>query len=140
MPSDSIQHIFVLMLENRAFDHMLGFCGIAGTDAATGLPTTVNGLSGTETNVYNGVSYTVASPADYSMTIDPGHEFPDVLCQLAGPAAVYTPGGNYPAIDNSGYVASYVEATSKANLKSPPGELLKCYSPDQLPVLMALAR
>ncbi len=31
-----IKHIFVLMLENRSFDHMLGFSGITGTDAATG--------------------------------------------------------------------------------------------------------
>jgi phospholipase C len=30
------QHIFVLMLENRSFDHMLGFSGITGVDAVTG--------------------------------------------------------------------------------------------------------
>ena len=34
-----IEHVFVLMLENRSFDHMLGFSGIAGTDAATGQAT-----------------------------------------------------------------------------------------------------
>jgi len=28
IPSGPIKHIFVLMLENRAFDHMLGFSGI----------------------------------------------------------------------------------------------------------------
>jgi len=32
-----IKHVFVLMLENRAFDHMLGFSGITGTDPNTGL-------------------------------------------------------------------------------------------------------
>ncbi len=140
MPSDQIQHIFVLVLENRAFDHLLGFSGISGTDAASGLPTAVNGLSGTEKNVYDGASYPVANPADYSMSVDPGHEFPDVLCQLAGSAAVYPPGGNYPPIDNSGFVASYIEACSKANIQNSPGEIMKCYSPDQLPVLMALAK
>lgn len=140
MPSNQIQHIFVLMLENRAFDHLLGFSGISGTDAASGLPTAVNGLSGTEKNVYNGAPYQVAYRADYSMAVDPGHEFPDVLCQLAGDAAVYASGGNYPPIDNSGFVASYVEACSKANKQNPPGEIMKCYSPDQLPVLMALAK
>jgi phospholipase C len=51
MLSGQIQHIFVLMLENRAFDHLLGFSGISGTDAASGQPTAVNGLSGTEKNV-----------------------------------------------------------------------------------------
>jgi phospholipase C len=40
-----IDHVFVLVLENRSFDHMLGFSGIAGTDAVTGSPTSVNGLA-----------------------------------------------------------------------------------------------
>ena len=140
MPYDQIQHIFVLMLENRSFDHLLGFSCISGTDTASGLPTTVNGLSGTEKNIYGGTPYPIAYPADYSMVVDPGHELPDVLCQLSGSAAVYPAGGNYPPIDNSGFVASYVEACSKANKQNPPGEIMKCYSPDQLPVLTALAK
>ena len=40
-----IQHSFVLMLENRSFDHMLGFSGITGTDAVSGSRTSVNGLT-----------------------------------------------------------------------------------------------
>src|SRR5208282_93534 len=63
--------IFVLMLENRSFDHMLGFSGIAGTDAASGQPTTIRGLTGTESNAYRGQSYTVAQPADETMPVDP---------------------------------------------------------------------
>ena len=31
-----IEHVFVLMLENRSFDHMLAISGTTGTDAATG--------------------------------------------------------------------------------------------------------
>ncbi len=50
MQANQIQHIFVLMLENRAFDHMLGFSGITGIDAVTKTPTALHGLSGTETN------------------------------------------------------------------------------------------
>jgi phospholipase C len=41
----SIDHVFVLVLENRSFDHMLGFSGIVGTDAFTGTVTSVNGLA-----------------------------------------------------------------------------------------------
>jgi phospholipase C len=52
MAFDQIQHVFVLMLENRSFDHLLGFSGISGTDAATGLATTVNGLSGTQRHTW----------------------------------------------------------------------------------------
>lgn len=139
MAFDQIQHVFVLMLENRSFDHLLGFSGIKGTDAVSGVPTPVNGLTGAETNSYQGVTSTVSQPADYAMVVDPGHEFLDVLCQLCGPAATYTPGGSYPPIDCSGFIASYAAACAKANQQRPVAEILKCYSPDQLPVLNALA-
>ncbi len=128
------------MLENRAFDHLLGFSGIAGTDAATGRPTSINGLSGNENNSWNGETGKVSQPADDVMTVDPGHEFPGVLCQLAGVGAIYTPGTNYPAIDNSGFMASYAQTCAKAGLRRDPAEILKCFSPAQLPVLNALAR
>jgi phospholipase C len=130
-----IQHVFVLMLENRSFDHMLGFSGIAGTDAATGQPTRINGLTGNESNTFNGQSYPVTEGADFRMPVDPSHEFPDVLLQLCGPHATYAKGGQYPPIDNSGFVASYA-ATGGSGA---PGEVMKCYGPAQLPVLNALA-
>ena len=140
MAFDQIQHVFVLMLENRSFDHLLGFSGIKGMDAVSGLSTAVNGLTGAETNSYQGVTSTVSQSADYAMMVDPGHEFLDVLCQLCGPAAAYTPGGSYPPVDCSGFVASYAAACAKANQQRSPAEILKCYSPDQLPVLNALAK
>jgi phospholipase C len=140
MAFGQIQHVFVLMLENRSFDHLLGFSAISGADAESGLKTTVNGLSGTESNSYNGKVATVSHPADYAMVVDPGHEFTDVLSQLCGASATYTPGGQYPPVDNSGFVASYAEVCSKANQQRDVTEILKCYSPDQLPVLNALAR
>lgn len=40
--SNGVQHIFVLMLENCSFDHMLGFSGITGIDAFSGGATQVN--------------------------------------------------------------------------------------------------
>jgi len=138
--SQAVRHVFVLMLENRSFDHMLGYSGITGSDAATGQPTQLNGLAGTESNNYNGKTYPVSPAADYAMLVDPGHEFTDVLKQLCGPAAVYPPGGTYPPIDNSGFVASYVDAAAAAGKQDDPGEIMKCYSPSQLPVLNALAR
>jgi phospholipase C len=80
-----IEHMFVLMLENRAFDHMLGFSGITGQDAATGGSTQINGLSGSEANTFNGHVYGVSRGADDVMPVDPGHEFNNVLEQLCGP-------------------------------------------------------
>ncbi|HYX49673.1 MAG TPA: alkaline phosphatase family protein, partial [Ktedonobacteraceae bacterium] len=60
---------------------------------------------------------------------DPRHEFNDVKEQLCGA------GGTYPHINNSGFVTSY----SKLD-PSHPGEIMKCYAPDQLPVLTTLAQ
>jgi phospholipase C len=42
--ANAIQYVFVLMLENRSFDHMLGFSGITGTDAFSGGHTEIIGL------------------------------------------------------------------------------------------------
>ncbi|MGB8113156.1 MAG: alkaline phosphatase family protein [Candidatus Sulfotelmatobacter sp.] len=131
-----VQHVFVLMLENRAFDHMLGFAAITGRDAETGQPTQVKGLTGSESNVFNGSPYSVSKGADNVMPVDPGHEFTNVLEQLCGAGVNYPRGGAYPAIDKSGFVASYVGSGGSAA----PGEIMKCFSPDQLPVLVALAQ
>lgn len=175
--SNRIQHVFCLMLENRSFDHMLGFSGITGTDASSGSQARINGLnplglrSAVESfqtnsiggivkkegqnwppsspisvrqlltsNMFNGQSYVVQQPADYTMPLDPGHEFLDVVQQLGGLAAVYPFGGTYPPVLNSGFVASYDAAEKRDEKQDNLGEIMKCYSPgDQLPVLKALA-
>ncbi len=128
---DRIKHVFVLMLENRSFDHLLGFSNIQGIDAVTGLATTIEGLNPTDDwNLDpNGKKIFVSSPADWAMPHDPGHEFSDVKMQLCGVK------GNYPHIDNSGFAANYAHI-DPANA----GEIMKCYAPDQVPVITTLAR
>jgi phospholipase C len=119
------------MLENRSFDHMLGFSQLQGTDAVSGQPTTIEGLDpAVDWNLGpDGKKVYVSSPADWAMPHDPGHEFSDVKVQLCG---VH---GSYPQIDNSGFVANYAPIDQEN-----PGRIMKCYSPDQLPVLTTLAR
>jgi phospholipase C len=126
-----INHIFVIMLENRSFDHMLGFSGIKGMDAVTGQPTAIEGL---EDNSYwnldpHGNKIFPGAPAAWAMSFDPGHEFPDVRTQLCGS------GGNYPKINNSGFVIDYSGVDPDH-----PAEIMKCYAPNQLPVLTTLAQ
>src|SRR5438445_11096007 len=129
-----IEHVFVLMLENRSFDHLLGFSSIEGTDAETGQATRVNALAGTESNDYAGKTYRVSQGAEFVMPADPAHEFENALEQLAGSGAAYPAGGAYPAVTNSGFVASYMKGGG-AN----PEDVMQCYGPDQLPVLNELA-
>jgi len=134
--SATIQHVFVLMLENRSFDHMLGFSGITGTDAESGQPTRINGLAGTEANTFQGQTFAVAESAGFVMPADPGHEFTGVVEQLCGTGADYPPSGAYPPIVNSGFVASWVASGGQDR----PAEIMKCFSPASLPVLNALAQ
>ena len=127
-----IQHVFVLMLENHSFDNMLALSGIPGIDAATP----------SDSNTYNSVTYSVAGNAPSSMPTDPGHEFPDVVEQLAGQNAHYPNGGPYPAINNSGFAANYATTTTEGPL--PPtgdvGDIMLCFNTaTQLPVLNQLA-
>ncbi len=131
----AIEHFYVLMLENRSFDHMLGFSGITGTDAVTGLRSAIDGLTGAESNSFNGSPFPVTPGADRVMPTDPAHEFPAVVEQLCGKGIQYPHGGPFPSIDNSGFVASYVE-----NGGQDPREIMKCFTSAQLPVLNALAR
>jgi phospholipase C len=129
------KHVFVLMLENRSFDHLFGFSGLSGTDASTGGPTVAEGLTGREHNFYDGESYPVTRGADYAMPVDPGHEFPNVLDQLSGPGVRYV--APYPPINGSGFVDSYCHSGGSGN----PAEIMRCFDTEaQLPVLYALAK
>lgn len=131
-----IKHVFVLMLENRSFDHMLGFSGITGTDAVTVQPTHIEGLKGTESNEFQGRAHTVSTGAVDVMTHDPSHGFKAVLEQLCGEGASYPSGGPYPSINNSGFASSFGKKVGAGAA----GDVMKCFSSSQLPVLNALAR
>ncbi|HET7230786.1 MAG TPA: alkaline phosphatase family protein [Longimicrobium sp.] len=128
-----VTHVFVVMLENHSFDNMLAMSGIPGIRAATPA----------NSNTYQGHTYAVQTSAPLAMPTDPGHEFPDVLEQLAGHRATYPPGGPYPPIDNSGFASSY--ATSKTEGPGVPAQqeivdVMACFAtPTQLPVLHQLA-
>lgn len=144
--SSPITNVFVVVLENRSFDHMLGFSGITGTDAQTGQPTTIQGLTGSEsnTNTVKGPqqTYTVSQPAPATVAVDPGHEFLDVLIQLSGPDAQYPSGGPYPPLNNSGFVDDYAQSPSSGEGNAPladVGQVMQMFSTSQLPVLNALA-
>jgi phospholipase C len=131
-PVSPITNVFVLMLENRSFDHMLALSGIPGIIAATT----------SDSNAYNGTVYNFRGDAPGSMPTDPGHEFTDVVEQLAGQGASYSPYGPYPPIDNSGFAANYAVTTTEG---SPPpaadvGDIMAGFdTQSQLPALYQLA-
>jgi phospholipase C len=135
-----IEHVFVLMLENRSFDHMFGFSGITGV-GIDGNAAQINGsdpVRDTNVNPVNGTTVAVSTPAEFALKDvddDPGHEFENTLVSLCGEGAAYNPvPGGYPAITGSGFIENY-----RDNGSATPERIMHCYTRDQLPVLTALA-
>ena len=78
----AIQNIVVLMMENRSFDHLLGWLRAINPKIA--------GLTGNESNFPAPPgplppAITVGPATSFAMPFDPGHEFDDVQVQLYGP-------------------------------------------------------
>src|SRR5579871_4685728 len=121
-----VEHVFVLMLENRSFDHMFGFSGLTGVDE-NGAPTSVIGVDlktdfNFDSSTHQKVGASNNPAADFalkSVDQDPGHEFEDTLMALCArfdeegnllqPAPAYNPvPGGYPPITNGGFVENYM--------------------------------
>jgi phospholipase C len=144
------EHIFVLMLENRSFDHIFGFSGIVGTDAVTRQSRSIIGLRHlppedrpTNTAVVNGEARTFSPTDDAQLRLswtdkDPPHEFHQILTQLTGQpmgeSAVLSD-GRYPLVNNQGFAMAWVEAKT-----ADPDKAMSCFAPDKVPVMMQLAR
>ena len=157
-PVPRIDHVFVLMLENRAFDHMFGFSGLEGIDP-DGNPATIIGAdpaqnSNIDSSTHLPVPVTVNPPADFALNgidQDPGHEFEDTLMALCAkidktgnihpPPYQQVPGG-YPPITNGGFVENYMHPSNPdGKPASTPDRIMRCFdTPNQLPVLFQLAQ
>jgi phospholipase C len=130
------------MLENRSFDQMLGFSGIKGMDAESGKPTVIDGLTGQETNPSpSGGTVGVSHPAKFVLPADPGHEFTNVQQQLCGMNGKFststpTPGNLDPKVNGSGYVLDFAAKYPAEDF----GNVMRCFEPEQLPVLTQLAQ
>jgi phospholipase C len=126
--NDNLKHIVVLMMENRSFDHMLGWLHS---------PTyQIDGLDGSQSNDdSNGEPAPATKDAAYSgdYTPDVAHDFDDVTYQIFGtrtPAADAEP-------QMSGFVMDYGEVSGSVPKSH---HVMKCFDPKKLPVLTGLAR
>jgi len=144
-----VEHIVVLMLENRSFDHMLGFLY---EDAANISPRgdPFDGLSGQESNTdASGAEVTVfkidpAKPDAYFMPGgNPGEGYPATNLQLFGADPAPAPA----VATNSGFVTNFA-ATLKLDIArhrpvkpgTVPADIMGIFTPEMLPVLSGLAR
>jgi phospholipase C len=161
--SDALDHVVVIMFENRSLDNLLGrlyqpgevasWDGVAGRDLSNPVPEWAAGAAGDKV-----VPYRVAADMN-SPSPDPGEEYQHVNTQLFG---LIDPPGNRgilaekmtvpynapadprqpPGLD--GFVADYISAFT-AELGRPPAfgeyaQIMTGYTPEQVPVMSALAR
>jgi phospholipase C len=110
-----IEHIVVLMLENRSFDHLFAFSGIPG----------LHGVDTTKANPRpGGEDVPMSRSAPDVATSDAHHEFEDVRQQMYGStAASASPTANMQGfVENSG------------------PDVMQCVDPATIPVLTELGR
>ncbi|GJN37760.1 hypothetical protein PR202_gb26746 [Eleusine coracana subsp. coracana] len=121
-----IKNVVVLALENRSFDHMLGW-----TRRLLGLP--VDGLTGSECNPNSTSTICVSADADLVVPDDPGHSFEDVLEQVFGNlSSSSTSSTTQPSM--SGFVRSALSVNALLS-----SAVMRAFRPALLPSFSALA-
>ncbi|HYW39056.1 MAG TPA: alkaline phosphatase family protein [Terriglobales bacterium] len=130
-PDSPIKHLVVLMLENRSFDHMLGYLDIKGLE---------NVLQKNCTNKdKHGKDCPTKPVAEPSGLTDPGHDFEDVCMQLYGGYGqdVDCEAESTMAADPQmqGFIRSYAEYGDDEGR-----EIMQCFDPNHIPVITTLAK
>jgi phospholipase C len=130
MATPLFQHLVVLMLENRSFDHMLGFLRtptypIEGLDP-NNLPTNDPSTGAAP------VPVTRDARTVNDLNPDPAHDLLNVNVQIFG-----NKDGNPTGQFMRGFVQDYA-LVSKDPAKGP--NVMKCFTPQTLPVLSTLAQ
>lgn len=136
-----IEHVVVLMLENRSFDHLLGW--LYPERAA------FDGLTGQEFNIWHAPEGPVHVPVwnDPDMSRldargpspDPGELFHDMEIQFYGRERAGLDDRGEP--DMSGFVDNYMAQRPSADGALPdPRHVMHCFKPEQVPILSQLAR
>ena len=128
-----IEHVVVLALENRSFDHLLGY--LRDQDPR------IDGPTGVEFNYADPSTHAgktlVSSDAPYVPDVDPGpsHEFHDVMLQLFMQFRV--PARLPPGVTNMGFMYDYAKVSHDI---AHAARVMQCFGADRLPALHTLAR
>lgn len=119
---DKVDHIVVLMLENRSFDHMLGYLSLEGGRGD------VDGLRPEFANEYGGRSYPVHHLGSTAIADDPDHSASSVDLQAGGGAM-------------NGFVTSFADTLARRGVRDgDPGRVMGYYNAADVPVYDHLAR
>jgi phospholipase C len=121
---ENIDHIIVLLQENRSFDHMLGYLSLPPENGGMGRPD-VDGLKGDEFNMYNGRKC--------------------VSFRLAAGDTIFSPGPpNGPEMVslqiNGGKMDGFVQAQAEDSGPATAHRVMGYHTADNVPTYDALAR
>jgi phospholipase C len=144
----AVEHIVVLMLENRSLDHMLGYL-YAGSGNVSPAGDPFEGLTGSESCIgSNGQPVTVyqitpeTTDAYFMPGSDPAEGYDEYTSQCFGT----TSPASGTVAPMSGFVTSFAQAIPQNQSEGWyvfPGTaeswIMGCYTPETLPVLSALA-
>jgi hypothetical protein len=118
---EKVDHIVVLMLENRSFDHMLGYLSLEGGRGD------VDGLREEFANEHDGRSYPVHHLDSTVIEDDPDHSASAVDLQIGGGKM-------------NGFVTSFAETLSRNDIQdADPGRVIGYYNAADVPVYDHLA-
>ena len=133
---DLIKTIVVVMMENRSFDHMLGYLSLReGWEPVEGVRPNDPAWVARTTNSFQQKAYPPFEQLDviHKMAGDPPHEWTDIARQMGNPDA----DGNFPM---NGFVANYATAQEKPDVideSHPP--VMGYFSGERVPVTDLLA-
>jgi phospholipase C len=141
----AVEHIVVVMFENRSLDNMLGGLYPTGTTPSVVLPRgSAAGFDGLHAGLWNPANAdyfsggsTASVPVAMSVTSstvpnpDPQETFANVTYQLYGPQGA-VPNPTWPM---QGFAVNYASTATQD-----PSQIMQCHSPAQVPLLSALAR
>ncbi|MFZ3376313.1 MAG: alkaline phosphatase family protein [Chthoniobacterales bacterium] len=134
---DLIKTIVVVMMENRSFDHMLGYLRrTKGWENVEGVKAEDSDWVQRTTNTYNGKAYPPFHQTDpfHKMPADPPHEYTDIARQMGYPDER----GVFPM---NGFVQSYANATAKPKINTPESAVVMGYfTGESIPVTDFLAK
>jgi len=132
---EKIKHVIILMLENRSFDHMLGFLKKSNEEIDGCLPNADGCFNHLDPQDSATSEVTVDNTAVY-VQVDPNHSISGTTQQVFGYPKGTNPPENSPATMD-GFIASY---TSVHGGNSTGGaEIMKCFAPDHVPVIANLS-
>lgn len=119
-----VEHFFVVMLENRSFDHMLGRLNLPDLDGVR--PAEHWNVNGSGAQIHSG------GDAKLALEADPPHEFDDVQAQLQGEPA------------NGGFIRRFEERLQDEFalpfIPEDANQVMAGFTPERLPILNTLAR